>query len=86
MRLDGLLMLKNEATLGMEKRNALFRILREKSVSFSSKLALSEYMAGMTEREKEVVAEQLSRIVSESNSEEEMLQRAEEELTVTPIR
>ncbi len=70
-------MLKKEVPWNHVQRCKLYEIWKEKDVSFGTKLALSEYMAGLTDEGKERIAEQLCEIISASNSEEEMLRRAE---------
>lgn len=77
-------MLMKGAAPGTERRCELLQSFLEKEVSFNTTAALAAYMHGKTEKEKEAVAEQLLTIISESSTEEEMLQKALQMFGKTP--
>ena len=68
-------MLKKENPF-TKNRNALLRKFSEMNLSFSLRADLTKPMDGQSESTKEKIAEELLQIVSESSSEQEMLEKA----------
>ena len=68
-------MLKKENPF-TKNRNALLRKFSEMNLPFSLRADLTKPMDGQSESTKEKIAEELLQIVSESSSEQEMLEKA----------
>ncbi len=59
-----------------EKRHNLCAKFREMNMPYSMRIELTKSMDGQTETTKEIIAEQLLQIISESKTEKEMLEKA----------
>ena len=70
-------MLKKE-NLESKMRCAMSKMFTEKDVSLHTQAIMTECMDGKTEKEKEKLASQLLTIISECNSEDEMLIKAQQ--------
>ena len=58
------------------KRHAMCEMLREKAISYHTRAEITECMNGKSDEEKELLAEKLLAIITESKTEQEMIDKA----------